>query len=161
MRRQAAGWLPNSIDGGQLRSVRRQKEQGEEGAVFAKQWFEPDRVMIPGIVQHQDDTRVAGAMLPQRLQKSLERHGMEHLAHGTNELAAAQTDRAKAVDRLRVGAWSRTGSLISGGTEYMLLEVAYVPAPEFNSSAAFQTIQFFKVRDLNEIGLGDLRPGLA
>jgi hypothetical protein len=32
VRRQAAGQFPDSLDGGQLGAVRRQKQQGEDGA---------------------------------------------------------------------------------------------------------------------------------
>jgi hypothetical protein len=43
----------------------------------------------------------------------------------------------------------------------MLLEVAFVHAPEFNAPTPGQAMQFFKRRDLVRLGLGDLRLGLA
>ena len=43
----------------------------------------------------------------------------------------------------------------------MLLEVAFVQAPEFNAPAPGQAVEFFKRRDLDRVGLGDLGSGLA
>ena len=57
----AAGQLPDTLDGGQLRTVRWQKQQGEHGAIFSKQGLEQDGVVVPGIVQHQHHARAAGA----------------------------------------------------------------------------------------------------
>lgn len=116
--------------------------------MFSKQRFEPDRMVVPGIVQHQHHTRVAGAMPQQRLQKGLERHGIERLAHGAHELAAAQTDRAKAGHRLAGWRMEQDGILDLGRHPHatpgaMLLEVAFVHAPEFNASASCQAMQFF------------------
>ena len=53
-------------------------------------------MIVAGIVQHH--AHVAGAMPQQCLQK-----GLERLAHGANELAATQADRAKAGHRLAGG----------------------------------------------------------
>ncbi len=148
MRRHAAGQLPDSLDGGQLRTVRRQKQQGEHGAIFSKQRFEQDRVVVPGIVQHQHHARVAGAMPQQRLQKGLERGRVERGAQGADELAGAQTDGPEARDRLAGGRMEQDRILDLGRHPHaapgaMLLEVAFVHAPEFNAPAPGQAVQFF------------------
>jgi len=75
--RHAAGKLPDALDGGQLRTVRRQKQEGEHGAIFSKQGLEQDRVVVSGIVQHQYHARATRAMPQQRLQKGLERGPIE------------------------------------------------------------------------------------
>ena len=105
-------------------------------------------MVVPGIVQHQHHARVVGAMSQQRLQKGLERHRIERLAHGANELAAAQADRAKARNRLAGGRMEQDRILDLGRHPHaapgtMLLEVAFVHAPEFNAAASGQAVQFF------------------
>lgn len=148
MRCHSAGQLPDALDGGQLRAVRRQKQQGEYGAIFSKEGLEQDRVVVPSIVQHQHHARVVGAMPQQRLQKSLERDRVERRAQGTDERAGAQTDSPEARDRLAGGRMEQDRILDLGRHPHaasgaMLLEVAFIHAPEFNATAPCQAVQFF------------------
>jgi len=148
VRRHAAGQLPDSLDGSQLRTVRRQKQQGEHGAIFPKQGLEQDRVVVPGIVQHQHHARAAGAMPQQRLQKGLERSRVECGTQGADERAGAQADGPEAGDRLAGGRMEQDWILDLGRHPHpaagaMLLEVAFVHAPEFNAPAPCQAVQFF------------------
>ena len=148
MRRQAARQLPDALDGGQLRTVRRQKQQGEHGAIFSTQRFEQDGVVVPGIVEHQHHARVAGAMSQLRLQKGLERGRVERGTHGVDERAGAQTDGPEARDRLAGRRMEQHRILDLGRHPHaapgaMLLEGAFVYAPEFNAPAPCQAVQFF------------------
>lgn len=93
VRRQAAGQLPDSLNGGQLRTVRRQEQQGEHGRMFLKQRFEQNRVVVSGIVQHH--ARATRTMPHQHIQKGLER-GTQR----ADELAGAQADGPKTGHRL-------------------------------------------------------------
>ena len=115
---------------------------------FRSNGLEQDRVVVPGIVQHQHHARVAGAMPQQRLQKGLERGRVERGAQGADELAGAQTDGTKAGDRLAGGRMEQDRILDLGRHPHaapgaMLLEVAFVHAPEFNAPAPGQAVQFF------------------
>lgn len=95
---------------------------------------------VPGIVQHQYHTRVAGAMPQLRFQKGLERG-----VHRADELAGAQTDGPEARDRLAGGRMEQDWILdlwwhphpASGAR---LLEVSFVHAPEFNALAPCQAM---------------------
>lgn len=104
--------------------------------------------MVPGIVQHQHHARVAGAMPQQRLQKGLERGRVERGAQRADERAGAQTDGPEARDRLAGGRMEQDRILDLGRHPHaapgaMLLEVAFVHAPEFNAPAPCQAMQFF------------------
>ena len=148
MCRQAAGELPDALDGGQLRTVQRQKQQGEHGAIFSKQGREQDRVVVPGIVQHQYPARAARAMPQQRLQKGRERNRIERGAQGADEFAGVQAVGLKAGDRLAGGRMEQDGILDIGRHPHaapgaMLLEVAFVHAPELNAFAPCQAVQLF------------------
>lgn len=144
----AAGQLPDTLDGGQLRTVRRQKQQGEHGAIFSEQGLEQNRVVVPGIVQHNHHALAVGAMPQQRLQKGLERGRIERGAQGTDERAGAQADGPEAGDRLAGGRMEQDRILDLGRHPHaapgaMLLEVAFVQAPEFNAPTPCQAKQFF------------------
>ncbi|MEO5864240.1 MAG: hypothetical protein ABIQ79_04280 [Nitrospiraceae bacterium] len=144
VRRHAAGQFPDSLDGGPLRTVRRQKQQGEHDAVFSKQGLEQDRVVVPGIVQHQHQYHAhAARTLPQPRQKGLERG-----AQGPDELAGVYVDGTKAGDRLAGGRMEQDRILDLGRHPHaapgaMLLEVAFVHAPKFNAPVPGQAVQFF------------------
>ena len=104
--------------------------------------------MVPGIVQHQYHARAARAMPQQRLQKGPERGRIERGAQGADELAGAQADGTKAGDRLAGGRMEQDRILDLGRHPHaapgaMLLEVAFVHAPEFNALAPGQAVQFF------------------
>lgn len=106
--------------------------------------------MVPGIVLHQHHACVAGALPQQRLQKGLDCHGIELLAQGVNELAAAQTDCAKAGRRLAGGRMKQDRILDIGRHPHaapgtMLLEVAFVHVPEFTAPASCQGVQYFEM----------------
>lgn len=98
VRSHAAGQFPDSLDGCQLWTVRRQKQQGEHGAIFPKQGFEKDSVVVLGIVQHNHHALAARAMPQKLLQKGLERGRVERGAHGADELASTQADGTEAGD---------------------------------------------------------------
>ena len=87
-------------------------------------------------------------MPQERLQKGLERDRVERGAQGANELAGAQTDGPKAGDRLAGGRMEQHRILDLGWHPHaapgaMLLEVAFVYAPEFSAPASCQAVQFF------------------
>ena len=87
-------------------------------------------------------------MSQQRLQKGFERGCIEHAAQRTDELAGAQTDRPEAGDRLAGGRMDQYRILDLGRHPHaapstMLLEVAFVDAPELNAPASGQAVQFF------------------
>ena len=122
--------------------------------------------MVSGIVQHQHHARVAGAMSQQRLQKGLERGRVERGAPRADDRAGAQTDGPTIGDRLAGGRMEEDRILDRGRHPHaapgaMLLEVAFVHAPEFNAPTPGRRYSFFKRRDLVRVGLGDLRLGLA
>jgi hypothetical protein len=134
--------------GGQLRTVRRQKQHGEHGAICSKYGLEQDRVVVSGIVQRQHHARAVGAMPQQPLQNGLERDRVERGAQGADECAGPQTDSPEARDRLAGGRREQDRILDLGRHPHaapgaMLLEMAFVHAPEFNASAPGQAVQFF------------------
>lgn len=80
--------------------------------------------------------------------KGLERGRVEHGAQRADELAGAQADGPKTGPRLAGGGMAQNRILdfwrhphTTPGT--MLLEVAFVHAPEFNAPASCQAVQFF------------------
>jgi len=81
-------------------------------------------------------------------QKGLERGRVELGAHGADELAGAQADGTEAGDRLAGGSMVQHRILDLGRHPHptaraMLLEVAFVQAPQFNAPAPGQAVQFF------------------
>lgn len=104
--------------------------------------------MVSGIVQDQHHARATRTMPPQRLQKCLERGRVERGAQRADELAGAQADGPTTGHRLAGGGMAQNRILdfwrhphATPGT--MLLEVAFVHAPEFNAPASCQAVQFF------------------
>ncbi len=94
------------------------------------------------------NARVVGAMPQQRLQKGLERDRVERSAQGTDERAGAQTDSPEARDQLAGGRMAQDRILDLGRHPHaasgaMLLEVAFIHAPEFNATAPCQAVPFF------------------
>lgn len=105
-------------------------------------------MVVSGIVQDQHHARATRTMPQQRLQKGLERGRVERGAQRADELAGAQADGPKTGHRLAGGGMAQNRILdfwrhphTTPGT--MLLEVAFVHAPEFNAPASCQAVQFF------------------
>ena len=104
--------------------------------------------MVSGIVQHQHHALAAGAMPQTRLQKGLERGRVELGTPGADELAGAHADGTEAGDRLAGGSMEQhrirdLGRHPHPAASALLLERAFVHAPEFNAPAPCQTVQFF------------------
>lgn len=140
--------FPDSLDGRQLGAVRRQKQQFEMGSVLLQQRLEQLGVVVAGVVQHHHHPLVAGPVAKQFPQVGFERGRVELGRHDVNELAASQADRAEAGDGLARGGVVDHGVPVLRGNPHsaaraVLLEVAFVQAPQFNVAALRQPAQFF------------------
>jgi hypothetical protein len=148
VRSQAAGQLPYSFDGRQLWAVWREKQQAEHGAIFSKQRLEEYGMVVPGVVEHDHHALAARTMSQKLLQEALKGNCVELLAHGAYKFAGTQTDRTKACDGFAGGGVHQHRILDLGwhphpASRAMLLEVAFVQAPQFNVLSLCQTAQFF------------------
>ena len=99
--------------------------------------------MVPGIVQHQHYACAVVTMSQQRLQK-----GLEPGAQGADERAGAHADGPGAGDRLAGGHMEPDRILDlrrhpHAAPGAILLEVAFIHAPEFNAPAPCQAVKFF------------------
>ncbi|MFO1264915.1 MAG: hypothetical protein U1E84_16510 [Rhodoferax sp.] len=101
-----------------------------------------------GVVQHDHHSLAARAMPQQFLEEGLERLRIEALAHGADKFAADQAARAEAGHRLAGGRMEQYRIPDLGWHPHpapgaVLLEVAFVQAPQFNVRTPCQTAQFF------------------
>ena len=148
VRGHASGQFPNPLDGSQLRTVWRQEQQSQDSAVFLQHGCQQNGVVVSGVVERDHHALAARAMAQQFLQKCLERQCIELLAHGTHELAAGETDRAKASHRFAGRGMEQHRILDLRWHPHttpraVLLEVAFVQTPQFKVPALGQTAQFF------------------
>jgi hypothetical protein len=104
--------------------------------------------MVPGVVQHQDEPPLRAAMPQQDAEKDPERDRVELRAELGHELPGAEVDRAeerhglprRGVEQHRVGLF-RGHPHATPGT--MLLEMAFVEAPEVKAVGASEPAEFF------------------
>ncbi len=123
-------------------------EQRKHVAVFAQQGRQQYGMVVLGIVQHDHHAFAARAVPQQLFQEGLERQGIELPAHGAHELAAGEAHCAKACHRLAGRRMEQYRILDLGRHPHpascaVLLEMAFVQAPQFNVASLCQTPQFF------------------
>src|SRR5437879_6117778 len=140
--------LPDALDRGQLRAVGRQKQQGQQMPDTAQERLQLTGVVVAGVVQHDDHAFAAPAMAKQLAQEPLERVGVELGRGRPDELTAIEAHRAEAGDRFARGRVQDNRVLDLGRHPHpsagsVLLEVAFVQAPQIHVSATGQSAQFF------------------
>ena len=145
---QAPGELPHSLDRSQLRAVGRQEKQTQLSGMSMKIGGQEFRVMVTGIVEH-DDHAASGSLLAQEApEESPESRGVEDGAHHAYELTAAQTDRTETSHGLSGRCMLQNGVLDFRRYPHttartVLLEEAFIQAPQLNVGAACQSTEFF------------------
>src|SRR5579859_281876 len=124
------------------------------------------RVMITGIVEYDDHSAPRRLLAQQSLEEVLKRYGVEDRAHHAYKLTGAQADGAEASHGLASRRMLHDGIFDfrrypHAAARAMLLEVAFIQAPQFDVVAASQAMEFFYSRDFQRIRLSDLGPRLA
>lgn len=144
----APGEFPHPLDRGELRRVRRQEQQREDPSVLAPQWRQQDGMVVPGIVQHDHHALPARAMPQQRLEERLEGPRIECRTDGANERARRHAHSPETGHRLASRRVDQHGVFDLGRDPHscpraVLLEMAFVQAPQVNVLAPCQPAQFF------------------
>src|SRR5437016_960527 len=148
VRGEPASQLPDPLDRSQLRAVGRQKQQGQQMPDAVQERLQLTGVVIAGVVHHDDHAFAAPAMAQQLTQEPLERVGVEFRRGRPDELPAIEVHRPEAGDRFARGRVQHNRILVLGryphpGAGSVLLEVAFVQAPQIQVSATGQSAQFF------------------
>ncbi len=93
VRTELASEFPDALDRIQIRAVRGQERTREHRPVRREKWLQEGGVMVPGVVQDEDESAV-GTVMPQELaQEGGERHRIELRGELAHQLAAAEMDR--------------------------------------------------------------------
>lgn len=105
-------------------------------------------MMIGGVVEHENHALTARAMSQKLFEKSFEGERIELRGGRPDELPRAQTDRAEAGNRLSGRRMHEDGVFNLGGDPHprpgaVLLEVAFVHAPQLKIHATSEAPQFF------------------
>src|SRR5450759_2721180 len=105
-------------------------------------------MVIAGVVEYEEHATAAALIAQQSLEEGLECLGVEDGAHHAYELTRAQADRAEARHGLAGRCMLQDGVLDlrrypHSAAGAMLLEVAFIEAPEFDVGASRQTAEFF------------------
>ena len=148
MRGQAPSEFPDPFDRGQLRAVRWQEEQAQLAPVLVQQRSERARMVVGGVVEHQDHAPAWSTMAQQAAQKGLERLAVEDGGEPRHQATRVQVHCAKARHGLpcrrvhdhRIAALRRNPH---AAPRSVLLEVTFVYAPQINVAALCQAPQFF------------------
>lgn len=132
--RQSAGELPNPLDWIEFWTVWRQEHEREHLAVRVQPGLEHAGVVVLGIVQYQDESLAARAMLDQSHQKTLERFAIEYRLESGDQFPGADVGCAEARHGLSCGRVQENGVLVfrrhpHSATSAVLLEVAFVGTP--------------------------------
>src|SRR5579859_550427 len=106
------------------------------------------RVMITGIVEYDDHSAPRRLLAQQSLEEVLKRYGVEDRAHHAYKLTGAQADGAEASHGLASRRMLQDGIFDfrrypHAAARAMLLEVAFIQAPQFDVVAASQAMEFF------------------
>lgn len=148
MRGQPSGELPHPLDGSELRRVRWQEQQCQDAPVPAQQRGQQDGVVVSGVVQHDDHPLAMRTMSQQLPEKGVEGSRIEYRAHRADEFSGAQADGAEAGHGFSSGCVLQHRILDLGrhphaSARAVLLEMAFVQAPELNVGALGEPAQFF------------------
>ena len=145
---QPAGQFPYPLDRGELGAVGRQENESQHLPVFCEKRSQQLRVVVPGIVQDDDHPFPMGPMPEQLGKEVLESLGIEHFVHRMDKLSRVQAYCPEAGHRLPRGRVFQDRVLDlrrdpHPGAGPVLLEVAFVQAPEFDALNSFQPAKFF------------------
>ena len=148
VRAKLAGQLPDPFDGIQVRAVGRQ-EGARQGRVPRREKRVQERcVMIPGIVQHEDELPVGPAMPPELAQERRECDRIELGGEGGYELTRPELDGPEQGHGLARRGMEQHGSRLfrrhpHDAAGAVLLEVAFVETPEVNPVGVSEPAEFF------------------
>ena len=148
MRGQSSGELPHPLDGSELRRVRWQEQQRQDAPVLAQQRGQQDGVVVPGVVQHDDHPLAMRTMSQQLPEKGVEGRRIEYRTHRADEFSGAQADGTEAGHGFSSGRVHEHRILDLGwhpqaSARAVLLEMAFVQAPELNVAVFCEATQFF------------------
>src|SRR5271167_2440932 len=77
--------LPDALDHGQLRAVRRKKEECDLPLIFVQQRRQQSGMMVRGVVEHDDHPPAATSMAQQKPHEYFEGLAIEDWAHLVDE----------------------------------------------------------------------------
>ena len=148
VRTELAGQLPDTLDRIQVRTVGREESTGEPLPVRGEKRLEQRGVMVPGIVQHENEPVVGAAMPEELAQEGAKRHRVELRRELGHELASPEMDgpeQGHGLPRRRV---EQHGIRLLGRHPHdaagaVLLEMAFVEAPEVTRVGAGEPTEFF------------------
>ena len=148
---QLARELPDAFDRVQFRAVGRQEGQREHLPPLREVRTQQRGVMVPRVVQHHDEPPRGAAMAQERAKKGTERDRIEGGAELGDQLPGAQIDRPEEGHGLPRRRLEQHGVRLFRGHPHrtagaMLLEVAFVQAPEVTPVDAGESAEFFYMR---------------
>src|SRR5229473_813422 len=160
----APSQLPHPLYRSQLRAVGRQEQQAQLSSMAMKEVGQESCVMIPSVVEHDDQAASGRLLAKQPPEESPEGGGVEDGAHHSYKLSGVQTDGPKAGHRLsgrrmpqdRVLDFGRYPHATAGA---VLLEVTFIQTPQFDVGTMSQTPEFFLPPRLLADPIG--RPGVG
>lgn len=107
--RQVSSELPDTLDGGELLAVGRQKQQTRMRSVLTQERTQENSVMVTSVVEHEDHAATPPAVAQQPLEKALLGLGVEDLALVRTSWPVLTLTAPKRAMDLRVGACSGVG----------------------------------------------------
>src|SRR5260370_30532119 len=112
----APSQLPHPLYRSQLRAAGRQEQQAQLSSMAMKEVGQESCVMIPSVVEHDDQAASGRLLAKQPPEESPERGGVEDGAHHSYKLSGVQTDGPKAGHRLSGRRMPQDWILTPGGT---------------------------------------------
>ena len=113
-----------------------------------EKWLQQRGVVVPSIVQDEDESAMGTAMAQQLAQEGVEGHRIELRGELGHKLAAAEMDRPEERHGFARRRMEQHGIRLLGRHPHdtaraMLLEVAFVETPEINPAGAGEPAEFF------------------
>src|SRR5271154_271843 len=110
----APSQLPHPFYRSQLRAVGRQEQQAQLSSMAMKEVGQESCVMVPSVVEHDDQAASGRLLAKQAPEESPEGGGIEDGAHHSYKLSGVQTDGPKAGHRLSGRRMPQDGGLDLG-----------------------------------------------
>lgn len=150
MSRQLSRQLPNPLDCIQVGAVRWQEVEMNPRPTRVKKRPQRSSVVIAGIVENQDHATASRPMRQELAQELSERQGAKSGLLSRNQLSVPEVHRSEQRHRLSCGSMEQHGVRILGRNPHhrprsVLLEVAFVQAPQINARVTGQTAEFFYI----------------
>ena len=159
MRRQLSRKFPNALDRIQVGAVGWQEVETNPGPTRVKKRPQQSSVVIARIVEDQDHATASRPMRQELAQELSERHGAESRLLQRNQLSVPEVHRSEQRHRLSRGSMEQHRVRILGRNPHhrprsVLLEVAFIQAPQINAGVAGQAAEFFYIAPVPPDQLG-------